>query len=146
MLHQTRWISDRTSDKPLFKKIRTSRVCMVQSNWVVLLMFCWMLMDMCLPEFDAYQGAIALSCNLELLHLDKHQTQVSTCPSASNGTSVRPLSCFLSYVFYICFEDEPTDKYKLWKLKSKMSIISLSLFNEWAAYIHFKFPVLCNNI
>ena len=60
-------------------------------------MFCWMLMDMCLPEFDAYQGAIALSCNLELLYLDKHQTQVSTCPSASNRTSVRPLSCFEPY-------------------------------------------------
>ena len=22
-------------------------------------MFCWMLMDMCLPEFDTYQGTVA---------------------------------------------------------------------------------------
>ena len=28
---------------------------------MLLLMFCWMLMDMCLPGFDAYQGAIAPS-------------------------------------------------------------------------------------
>ena len=33
-----------------------------EDNWVLLLMFCWMLMDMCLPKFDAYQGAIARSC------------------------------------------------------------------------------------
>ena len=46
--------------------------------------------------------------NLELLYLVNHQTQVSTCPSASNRTSIRALSCLLSFVFHICFEAEPT--------------------------------------
>ena len=32
-----------------------------EGNWVLLPMFCWMLMDMYLREFDTYQGAIAPS-------------------------------------------------------------------------------------
>ena len=116
MLRRARWISYRTSDKPFFEKNKDIKSLYCSWN------------------------------NLKLLHLDQHQTQVITCPSASNRTSVRALSCLLIYVFYICFEDELTDKHKLWKLKSKMSVISLSLFNKWVAYIYFKFLVLCNNI
>ena len=32
-----------------------------EANWMLLKMFCLMLMDMYLPEFDAYQGPIAPS-------------------------------------------------------------------------------------
>ena len=29
---------------------------------MLLLMFCWMLMDMCFPEFANYQGTVASNC------------------------------------------------------------------------------------
>ena len=80
---------------------------------------------------------------MELLHLDKDETQVSTSRSASNKTSVRALSCLLSYVFCVCFEDEPAEKHKLWKLKSRISVISFSLFNEWLIFtLSFPFYVM----
>ena len=41
--------------------------------------------------------------------LDNFQTQINTCPSASNRTSVTALSCLrFSHVFCISFEAEPT--------------------------------------
>ena len=58
MLRQTRWISDRTSGRTFL--FLKKKVKSLCGSWI----------------------------NLELLYLDKYQSEVSTCPTASNRISV----------------------------------------------------------